>query len=182
MPRPLAISPVAVLARLESRARTVASELPQDAGTDVGTARYIGFRLADHALLTLMHDVLEILPYPDLSRVPGAKPWLRGISQIRGRLLSIVDASLFLGGAPTPVRRGTRILIVQHEELLAGIVVDEVFGMKHQLGQVTSFVPEGEAHWLAGAVRHGVELEGEHWGIFDIAALTSNPEFFKAAA
>lgn len=180
--QPTAVSPVAVLARLEARARSVASELPQDSGPDAGAAHYIGFRLGELPLLASMKEILEILPYPDLSRVPGAKPWLRGISQNRGRLLSVVDISMFLGGPQTPVRRGTRILMIEHEELLSGMVVDEVYGMKHHFGVPRDFTPPDSQAWLASAVRSAVDIDETTWGLLDVDGIIQNPEFFRAAA
>lgn len=181
MLQPSAVSPVAVLVHLEARARFVAGELPQSASADAGSARYIGLRLGPTGLLAPMGQILEILPYPELSRVPGAKPWLRGISQVRGHLLSVVDLALFLGGELTAVRRGTRILMVQHEDTLVGLMVDEVLGMKHHLGVPNGFLPEPGQEWLAHAVELAADVEGARWGLLDIGSLLTDPEFARAA-
>ncbi|MCH9674816.1 MAG: chemotaxis protein CheW, partial [Gammaproteobacteria bacterium] len=78
-------SPTALLRALAVRAAQHQRPLPQGDGGMGGNARYIAFRIGGFALATPMADVMEILSYPDLSPVPGAKRWLRGIAQVRGR-------------------------------------------------------------------------------------------------
>ena len=90
--------------------------------------------------------------------------------------------ALFLGGPATPVRRGTRILMVEHEELLFGMVVEEVFGMKHHLGAPHDFVVPGDQGWLGQAVERAVDIEDRPWGLFEMNRVVTDPEFFKAAA
>jgi len=181
MPHPSAVSPVAVLARLEARARSIGRELPKSSTADAGAVRYIGFRLGQARLLASMGQVLEILPYPEHSRVPGAKPWLRGISQIRGRLLTVVDLACFLGGELTTVRRGTRVLVIEHGNTLVGLMVDEVLGMKHHLGAPSRFRPEPAQEWLAHGVQSEVGVDGARWGLLDLGLIAADPEFARAA-
>ena len=46
-------------------------------------------------------EVVEILPMPQVTPVPGAQPWLLGVANIRGNLLPIVDLKQFLEGERT---------------------------------------------------------------------------------
>jgi chemotaxis signal transduction protein len=65
-----------------------------------------------------------------MTRVPGAKLWIKGIANVRGQLLPIIDLRQFLGSGTTPVNRNTRILVVNHREIPAGLIVDEVLGFR----------------------------------------------------
>ena len=97
----LAERPFELLLELERRARVAIAAregAPAPADEWVG----IGFRLGAERFVTSRADVREVLPIPEqVTRVPGAKPWLRGIANLRGQLLTVVDLKSFLGaGAP----------------------------------------------------------------------------------
>ena len=64
------------------------------------------------------------------TRVPGAKAWIKGLANVRGQLLPIIDLRQFLGSGVTPVTRNTRIVVVNHREIPAGLIVDEVLGFR----------------------------------------------------
>ena len=64
------------------------------------------------------------------TRVPGAKSWIKGLANVRGQLLPIIDLRHFLGSGITPITRNTRVLVVNHREIPAGLVVDEVLGFR----------------------------------------------------
>ena len=65
-----------------------------------------------------------------VTRVPGAKAWIRGIANVRGQLLPVVDLRAFLGGGTTNTDRSTRVLVAHHREVPAGLLVDEVLGFR----------------------------------------------------
>ncbi|MGD2135398.1 MAG: chemotaxis protein CheW [Gemmatimonadales bacterium] len=67
--------------------------------------------------------VREILPRQTATRVPGALEAVRGIFNVRGQLLPLVDAGRALGRGP--VDGGTTVLLEIADQLL-GLAVDEV--------------------------------------------------------
>ena len=81
-----AASPFAVLSDLETRALAASRELPKAHGLEEGATRYIGFRLGQTGLVASMHEVIEILPYPELTGVPGSAPWLRATRSIWSKM------------------------------------------------------------------------------------------------
>ena len=126
----LAEQPFELLVELERLARVaIAAREGTPAAADEWVG--IGFRLGAERFVTSRADVREILPIPDqVTRVPGAKPWLRGIANLRGQLLTVVDLKSFLGaGAPTGDRQA-RVLVVASREVPTGLIVDEVIGFR----------------------------------------------------
>jgi twitching motility protein PilI len=93
------------------------------------TETLIAFQLAGCRALIDLAWLTEILPVPPLSRVPQVQPWVRGIANVRGKLLPVIDGAEFLG-APRPPSRQQRILVVVHEDFAAGIIVDRVEGLR----------------------------------------------------
>ena len=125
----------------------------------------------------------EVLGVPSpLTRVPGAKPWLRGLANVRGQLLPVLDLRQFLGSGITPATRNTRVLVVNHREIPAGLMVDEVLGFRRfPESEFTGDVPPTVVRcerYLAGAFRRG----DEHWPVLSLRTLVESPSFQDAAA
>ncbi|MDX1433452.1 MAG: chemotaxis protein CheW [Gammaproteobacteria bacterium] len=176
-----ASDPIALLRDMEQRARggNAAQALARGAG-DVW--RGIGFRLDEQHLVSAMADVLEVLHCPRLARVPGAKEWLLGIANLRGALLPVVDMHGFLRGRPGAITRDSRVLVIGRDDLLTGLLVDEVYGVKHFPKAGRTNGADVYAPWLAAYVT-GSFREGEgRWLEFDVHALTQSPEFMQVAA
>ncbi len=141
----------------------------------------IGFRLAGHRFVAPMGEVAEIFAPPPYTRLPGVQSWVLGVSNVRGRLLPIVDLESFFGGTLGD-RRSRRVMALELGEIYTGLLVSEVYGMQHM--PVDSFreevAPELEPlkAFIAGCYHH----EGEIWTVFSPFKLAHNAEFFNAAA
>src|SRR5258708_3043341 len=122
--------PFELLAELDRRGRAVSAQVNQEGTTGrewVGVA----MRMAGDLYLVAREETREVLGLPpSLTRVPGAKPWVKGLANVRGQLLPVVDLRQFLGSGVTPVTRNTRVVVVNHREIPAGLLVDEVLGFR----------------------------------------------------
>src|SRR3546814_20524216 len=63
-----------------------------------GHWRGVGFRLGARHLLVGFDEVVEIIPLPATTPVPGAASWMLGVANVRGTLLPIVDLNPFMEG------------------------------------------------------------------------------------
>src|SRR5687768_18608043 len=83
--------PFDLLKELERLARTALTGQGRDAASErewVGVA----FRLGSENFLVAREETREVLGFPSvLTRVPGAKGWIRGVANVRGTLLPVVD-------------------------------------------------------------------------------------------
>ena len=173
--------PFAILRDIEQRSRTKALGLPQQIEVR-RTWSGIGFRLGDSHLLSPMHEVEEILEYPDMTRIPSARSWVKGVANVRGTLLPILDLRDFIDGHAVRQGRKTRVLRIRQGELVSGLVVDEVFGMRHffheehmeKMPQVSIRLQ----NYLTGSYRRG----DTHWGVFSMRSLSEDPKFAEVAA
>jgi len=142
----------------------------------------IGFRIGDEQFVSSREQVREVLMLPDsMTRVPGAKRWLLGIANLRGHLLPLVDLKLLLGSGRTTLRRTTRVISVNHREIPAGLVVDEVQGFRRFMDQEFSETQPQTAvrceRFLAGEYRRG----DDNWPVFDLFAFVESNLFLQAA-
>ena len=128
--RALREQPFELFLELERRSKAAVAGR---AGAAAGTEEWVGiaFRLGGDLFIAPRAEVREVLMYPHATtRVPGAKAWINGIANVRGYLLPVVDVKVLLGGGQVNPDRATRLLVVNHREIPAGLVVDEVLGFR----------------------------------------------------
>ena len=170
----------ALLQDIELRSRTKALGLPQQIEVR-RTWSGVGFRLGKVNLLSKLEEVDEIMISPEMTRVPSALSWVKGIANIRGMLLPIMDLKDFIDGEAIKSGRKTRIILIKKGELVTGLMVDELFGMRHFFEEErTNNIPEVSDNlkkYLQGAFRKG----DTHWGIFDMDNLAVDPGFLEVA-
>jgi len=170
-----------LLAQLEARSRLQASGLPQQ--EEIKQAwNGIAFRLGELQIVAPLDEVVEILNYPQLTRVPGAKPWVKGVANVRGNLLPIMDLRGFLGQSATKLHHRSRVLVISHQGIVAGLLVDDILGHKHFFDEerITSFSTSVEG--LAQFLTESYQQDGVEWAVFSTRKLAENPEFMKVAA
>ncbi len=174
--------PFELLAELERRGRavTAAAATENPSGREwVGVA----FKMAGELYLVAREETREVLSVPtSVTRVPGAKSWVKGLANVRGQLLPILDLRQYLGSGVTPNTRNTRVIVVAHRELPAGLLVDEVLGFRRFAdGEFSGDAPPTVVRcdrYLAGAFRRGAE----HWPVLSLRSLVESPSFQDAAA
>lgn len=175
-----ALEPLSLLLDIEARSRRHALGIPQQVEVRRSWSG-IGFRVGEHRLIAALGDVREILEFPHLTRVPGALDWVKGIANIRGNLLPIMDLKGFISGEPSQLGRRTRVLVIRHGGLAAGLVVDEVLGLRHFFDEErTDEISDVEklGQFLSGTYRQG----GTAWGVFSVRALAESQEFMQVGA
>jgi twitching motility protein PilI len=174
--------PFELLAELERRGRAISAQPSQEASSGrewVGVA----LRLAGDLYLVAREETREVLGVPAGStRVPGAKPWVKGLANVRGQLLPVIDLRHFLGSGVTPITRNTRVVVVNHRDIPAGLLVDEVLGFRRFAdSEFTGDAPPTVARcerYLAGAFRRGQE----QWPVLSLRQLLESQAFAEAAA
>jgi twitching motility protein PilI len=171
---------VGLLQGIEQRCRSHAAGLPQQQEAPESWEGVV-FSVLGTRLAVSLSEVVEMLPLPPvITKVPGARPWVRGIANNRGNLLPLIDLQAFLGGDLIVPDRRTRVLIVNHGEIVAGLLVENVMGMRHFLLEKQCECPEMVAP-LAKYVRAAFQHEGETWPVFSAFTLAESPEFQFAA-
>jgi twitching motility protein PilI len=180
--RSLRDRPYELLSELDRRARAAAQGTADPAASG---AEWVGiaFRLGGEAFLLAREETREVMGYPAaVTRVPGAKNWIRGLSNVRGQLLPVIDVRAFLGSGTTTVSRATRVLVANHREIPAGLVVDEVMGFRRFYeSEFSADLPPTLLRcerYLAGAFKRGAEV----WPVFSVRGLLESQQFLQAAA
>ncbi len=174
-------SPFLVLADYEQRSLAHVAGLPEQLDAP-GLWRGVAYRVGRHRLASGFDEVVEILPLPPLTHVPGALPWMLGVANIRGALLPVVDLKQFLEGERTVMHERQRVLVVRQPGGDVAITIDELYGQRSfvdEQGIEAAAVADGRyAHFVDRAYR----MNGQDWGVFSLDRLARTPEFRQAAA
>ncbi|NRB37788.1 MAG: purine-binding chemotaxis protein CheW [Pseudomonadales bacterium] len=142
----------------------------------------IGFNVLGQRMIAPLGEVVEMLPVPSVTRLPGVQEWVLGLANVRGRLLPLFDLEVFFGGQPSAHRLNRRVLILEMGDLYAGLVVNEAYGMQHfPENLAVSDLPEKVSH-LAAYSKGAYEQDGLTWMSFSPYNLVRDPRFFNAAA
>jgi purine-binding chemotaxis protein CheW len=102
-------------------------------------------------------SVQEILGYSSVTRVPRAPVYVRGVMNLRGTIVPIVDLRLKLGLATLEPDRTTAIVVTQVSGKVVGWIVDAVSGVVSFPAETIQPVPSLEsgprARWSKGVAR-----------------------------
>ena len=119
----------------------------------------LGFLVGGMRMVSKLGEVSELLALPQLTTLPAVKPWIMGIANVRGRLVPIIDLHEYLQIPITRPASQWRVLVVEDDDLVAGLVVEQSIGIQHFLE--ASFEPGDGADlgdiapYVKGAFRHG---------------------------
>jgi twitching motility protein PilI len=141
----------------------------------------IGFRIGEIRLLSKMGDVTEILEMPEFTRVPGAKPWVVGIANVRGSLLPLMDIQGFVTGEALKNRKEGRVLVANLRGTNTGLVVSEILGLRHfSLDDQAYELPEID-NAFKPFIKQAFQREQKYWPVFSLQALIEDERFLHAA-
>jgi purine-binding chemotaxis protein CheW len=115
---------------------------------------YVRLRVAAEAYAIPVAHVREIADLGDLTPVPGLRPEVLGVRNLRGQILPVIDLAMMLGIARTGP--AARMLVAEASGLAAGLAIDEISGVD-DLADPTD---ETDSPLLSGAILDGRDLIG----------------------
>jgi purine-binding chemotaxis protein CheW len=105
-------------------------EPPAAVKTDARAGKYLTFGLGKEEFAIQVMRVREIMGVQEITAVPQTPECVKGVINLRGKVIPVVDLRLKFGMPPQAYTQRTCIIVVQIEHddarLLTGVVVDEV--------------------------------------------------------
>src|SRR5580698_7572304 len=101
----------------ECRAETGTTEMNRD-------LHIVGFRVGREsygAPITSLHEIVRV---PEITAVPDAPSYMEGVINLRGKIVSVQDLRKRLGETKIVSDRRNRILVLEHNGRLSGLIVD----------------------------------------------------------
>ncbi len=132
------------------------------------TRRLLVFEAGGGTFATEMSAVREIVPSQPVTRLPGAPLTVSGLINLRGTIVTVVDAGSCLGKSPWR-RIGGLVLLAAYQDGVIGIGIDDVRDIHDVTEDRFGVAPTGTPD---GAVVCGVvEIDGEQVPLLDIPVM-----------
>jgi len=140
------------------------------------------FRIGKSRLACNLEQVHEFLPVPAFTPVPGTKPWVLGLANVHGDLLTVIDLACFLDGQRSEISMRTRLLAASLRGRPVGLLVDEVNGQRHFVSDEGKTPKLAEKSPLKDFVHKQYRSGKDVWQELDLETLFSTSEFLNGAA
>jgi purine-binding chemotaxis protein CheW len=132
--------------------------------------RYIVFELGNALLAVSMDNVVEIQRLPKYTRIPRVPAWLRGVTNLRGAVISLVDLREIAEMEPAEYDAARRMIVIRslRADISTGLIVDRVIGIRNiSAARIKPFSTAIQSP-LTPFLRGTTEDTGRLVGVFDL--------------
>ena len=155
---------------LRARAMELAREAEQEK-TAEETMEIVEFLLAHEKYGIQSSYVREICPLKELTPVPCTPPFVLGIVNVRGQVLSVIDIKKFFDLPEKGLTNLNKVIILRNDKMEFGILADLILGVRFiPVSQIQPSLPTLTGireHYLKGVTK-------EHVVILDVEKLLSS--------
>lgn len=147
------------------------------------TNQYITFQLGDEVFAIEVAHVREILELSSVTKVPKAPPYMRGVVNVRGKAVPVVDLRLKFGLPPATDTVNSRIVVMDleldGEATVVGGLADSVQDVIELDASQINPPPRIAMRWRAEMIR-GMGSRGEQFIIIlDVGAVFSRDDLVR---
>jgi len=114
---------------LKARAK-ILSQAIEEERIDTEDIEVVGFTLAYEEYALESSYVREVYPMRELTPVPGAPPFVLGIINVRGQILSVIDIKKFFELPEKGLTDLNKVIIIYNDKMEFGILADVVIGTR----------------------------------------------------
>ncbi|MER2492128.1 chemotaxis protein CheW [Catenovulum sediminis] len=144
--------------------------------------QWVTFKLDEETYGINVMQVQEVLRYSEIAPVPGAPDYVLGIINLRGNVVTVIDTRSRFGLNPSTVSDNSRIVIIEAEKQVIGILVDSVAEVVYLKSSEIDSAPnvgtEESARFIQGVSNRGSEL----LILVDLNKLLSDEEWDELSA
>jgi purine-binding chemotaxis protein CheW len=141
---------------------------------------YLTFKLGEETFAANVNKVIEILEIPKITKVPRSPDFMRGVVNLRGNVLSVIDSRIKFGLPVTEDTVNTCIIVMNidldGQNITLGLIVDAVKEVIDIAGDSIQNVPEIGAKYNSDFIEGMVKSEDQFIMILNIALLFSSQE------
>jgi purine-binding chemotaxis protein CheW len=139
--------------------------------------QWVTYRLDEETYGINVMQVQEVLRYTEIAPVPGAPEYVLGIINLRGNVVTVIDTRSRFALPPTAITDNSRIVIIESDEQVVGILVDSVAEVVYLRSSEIDSAPNVGTEESAKFI-HGVSnRSGELLILVDLNKLLSDDEW-----
>lgn len=152
-----------------------------DKESEVNRWSGIAFEMMGQYFVAPLGEVTEVIYPPKCTAVPNVQNWVKGLANIRGRLLSVSDLTYFISGQRSQFTPTQKVLCISHNDHYVGLIVDQVLGIQHF--NKKSFFSENKnlEKKLKTYCQGYFQQHNRAWNIFLFSQLLSDPKYMNAS-
>ncbi|MGB1198221.1 MAG: chemotaxis protein CheW [Thalassotalea sp.] len=139
--------------------------------------QWVTFKLDSETYGINVMQVQEVLRYTEIAPVPGAPLYVLGIINLRGNVVTVIDTRSRFGLEPSDITDNTRIVIIESEKQVIGILVDSVAEVVYLKASEIDVAPNIGNEESAKFIQGVSNREGELLILVDLNKLLSDDEW-----
>ena len=155
-----------------SQKRNVAQNLAEDE-----VLQWVTFQLDRETYGINVMQVQEVLRYTEIAPVPGAPDYVLGIINLRGNVVTVIDTRSRFGLPPAEVSENSRIVIIEADKQVIGIMVDSVAEVVYLRSSEIDVAPSVGTEESAKFIQGVSNRDGELLILVDLNKLLSDEEW-----
>jgi purine-binding chemotaxis protein CheW len=128
---------------------------------------FVVFKVGDVDYALHANEVLQMESFTGATAVPGTAPFVRGIMQLRGRVVPVVDLRLRFGLPPAEPTFDSRVVVAEREGRAVALLADSAREVVRIPSELEKPPPQLVDH--GGFVRAVVQLERRTILVLDFA-------------
>ncbi|MGB1197707.1 MAG: chemotaxis protein CheW [Thalassotalea sp.] len=139
--------------------------------------QWVTFKLDNETYGINVMQVQEVLRYSEIAPVPGAPSYVMGIINLRGNVVTVIDTRARFGLVAAEVTENTRVVIIEAEKQVIGILVDSVAEVVYLKASEIDVAPNVGNEESAKFIQGVSNREGELLILVDLNKLLSDEEW-----
>ncbi len=151
------------------------SSVKVDANDEV--LQWVTFKLENEIYGINVMQVQEVLRYSEIAPVPGAPLYVLGIINLRGNVVTVIDTRSRFGLDPCDVTDSTRVVVIESEKQVIGILVDSVAEVVYLKASEIDDAPNVGNEESAQFIQGVSNRDGELLILVDLDKLLSDDEW-----
>ncbi|BBN81131.1 chemotaxis protein CheW [Pseudoalteromonas sp. A25] len=158
-----------------SQDRLLSADKNADSNDEV--LQWVTYKLEDETYGINVMQVQEVLRYTEIAPVPGAPAYVLGIINLRGNVVTVIDTRARFGLVSSEVTDNSRIVIIEAEKQVIGILVDSVAEVVYLRSSEIDSAPNIGTEESAKFIQGVSNREGELLILVDLNKLLSDDEW-----
>jgi twitching motility protein PilI len=143
--------------------------------------RALSLQAGDVPILVPINNIVELAVCENITPVPLTHPWVRGLTNLRGQLYTVVDLSVLIGGVETRLSRDARIVVLSDGGLNSCLLVNDVTGLKVFAEDQPRSPATGIAVQNSDYFTETIHSDDAEWIVLDVGALVRDDRFQDAS-
>lgn len=124
--------------------------------------RFLEFSLGQERFGIPLLQVRELISVPETTPIPYSPKYFKGIMNLRGQVISVIDLRLKLGVKATEDQSESAVVIVEFDGFRLGLVVDSINKVLQiedgQIAEVPEVKATGGKDYINGVFKNGDDL------------------------